>query len=299
MTMVDAQLAALREGDDLPSGEQQARNPSAASENKIHDDDVARTYGFRGGLVPGATSYAYLASWLCRTLGPAWAAHGTSTVSLVRPVYEGETVRLGGRVTAARGDAARGAVELECWVDGADGVRRAPATAGLSWGESRAEEPRPAFADASRAPRRPEERGPISAATAPVNTPLPPVLFDASHEAMRAYLDEIEDSNPLFREGSSFGGGGPLVHPGWYPGIGNRLLSMNFRLGPWIHTRSEIRHLAPARAGGTYRAYGQIVAAFEKRGHEYVTADVLITDDGDQPVARVTHTAIVVVARKG
>ena len=38
----------------------QARNLSHASENKIHDDDVARRFGFQGGLVPGVEVYAYM-----------------------------------------------------------------------------------------------------------------------------------------------------------------------------------------------------------------------------------------------
>ena len=37
-----------------------AYNTATESTNKIHDDDVARTYGFRGGLVPGVDVYAYL-----------------------------------------------------------------------------------------------------------------------------------------------------------------------------------------------------------------------------------------------
>lgn len=297
MTTIDFNPAMFAEGDALPVAEQVARNTSTASENKIHDDAVARQYGFRGGLVPGATSYAYLASHLTRTLGPAWAAHGTSSIALVKPVYEGEIVSLGGRVLHVRGDANRGALDLECWVDGPDGVRRAPGTAGLTWGESRSPESRPAFAVTDASPRRPEDRLPISVATAPVGEPLPPVLIDTSPDACFAYLDGIDDGNPLFREGSPFGG--PLLHPGWHLGIANQALSRNIILNAWIHTRSETRHLAPALAGGTYRVYAQITDAFEKRGHEYVTADVLIADSADQPVARITHTAIVVVGRKG
>ena len=111
---------------------------------------------------------------------------------------------------------------------------------------------------------------------------------------LSSYLDDIDEADPLFRQGSLFGA--PLVHPGWWPSIANRVLSANFRLGPWIHTRSEIRHLAPALPGGTYHGYGEIVEAFEKRGHQYVVVDVLITDGADQPVVRMKHTAIVVVA---
>ena len=39
-----------------------AYNTAAASDNKIHDDCVARRFGFRGGLVPGVEKvYAYMA----------------------------------------------------------------------------------------------------------------------------------------------------------------------------------------------------------------------------------------------
>jgi acyl dehydratase len=296
MTTTNVNLASYRVGSSLPAAELRARNTSPVSENKIHEDDIARQYGFQGGLVPGATSYAYLAGYLVRTLGPEWAAHGTSSIALVKPVYEGEIVRLGGTVTSVEGHATRGSLTAECWVDGPDGSRRAPATAGLIWGVERTQEGRPAFARTDQRPRRPEDRLPITAATAPIGVTLPPVVMAADAAATGQYLEAIEDSNPLFREGSPFGG--PLVHPGWYPGVANRVLSGNFILNAWIHTRSEIRHLGPALVGGSYHAYGEITSAFEKRGHEYVVADVLITDGADTPVARVTHTAIVVVARR-
>lgn len=288
--------SALPPGLELPGETRRARNTSAVSENKIHDDEVARRYGFRGGLVPGATSYAYVASWLARTLGPHWAAHGGATISLVKPVYEGEEMCLGGRVTAVEGDAARGTLALDCWVEGPDGSRRAVGTADLAWGEPHAAEPWPVFARRDLPPRRREERPPLTAASAPVGEPLPPVVFPMDEAARARYLDDIEERQPLFRAASPFGG--PLVHPGWYLHAANRVLSENFALGPWIHTRSEVRHLAPAVADGAYRGYGQITAAFEKRGHEYVTADVLIVDGNEQPVARVLHTAIVVVAAR-
>jgi hypothetical protein len=37
----------------------EAYNLSHASENKIHDEAIARKLGFSGGLVPGVEVYAY------------------------------------------------------------------------------------------------------------------------------------------------------------------------------------------------------------------------------------------------
>ena len=38
-----------------------AFNSARNSENKMHDDTVARRFGFSGGLVPGVDVYAYMA----------------------------------------------------------------------------------------------------------------------------------------------------------------------------------------------------------------------------------------------
>src|SRR5262245_46169653 len=46
-----------------------AFNTATASTNKIHDDDVARQYGFHGGLVPGVDVYAYLTHLPVRAWG--------------------------------------------------------------------------------------------------------------------------------------------------------------------------------------------------------------------------------------
>ena len=69
-----------------------ARNTAEGGENRIHDDEVARQYGFRGGLVPGVTVYAYLTYPLVAAFGPAWLERGTASVRFTKPVLEGEEV---------------------------------------------------------------------------------------------------------------------------------------------------------------------------------------------------------------
>lgn len=54
-----------------------AFNPSTESENRIHADDVARAYGFRGGLVPGVTLWAYMVHPAVERHGPAFLSHGS------------------------------------------------------------------------------------------------------------------------------------------------------------------------------------------------------------------------------
>ena len=88
----------------LPSYGVKARNTSAHSENKIHDDAVARQYGFRGGLVPGVTVYAYLTEPLVAAFGAAWLQRGTASVRFHKPVFDGEELTVAGDVTAEVAD---------------------------------------------------------------------------------------------------------------------------------------------------------------------------------------------------
>src|SRR5215471_7933434 len=68
----------------------EAFNASKESENKIHDDDVARRFGFRGGLVPGVDVYAYMTHLPARRWGRAWLERGTAECRLLKPVYDGD-----------------------------------------------------------------------------------------------------------------------------------------------------------------------------------------------------------------
>ena len=62
------------------------------SPNLVHDDEFARRLGFKGGLVPGATVYGYMAVLPERRWGAAWRAGGTMSARFARPFYDGEEV---------------------------------------------------------------------------------------------------------------------------------------------------------------------------------------------------------------
>ena len=67
-----------------------AFNTAKASENKIHDDAVARRFGFGGGLVPGVDVYAYMAHQPVARWGRAWLERGTAECRFQKPVYDGD-----------------------------------------------------------------------------------------------------------------------------------------------------------------------------------------------------------------
>ena len=69
------------------------------------------------------------------------------------------------------------------------------------------------------------------------------------------------------------------------------MLSANVRLGPWIHVESTVQHLGLVRDDDVVSARALVTDEIERKGHRFVTLDVLHLADG-RPVARTTHTAI-------
>jgi hypothetical protein len=71
----------------------------------------------------------------------------------------------------------------------------------------------------------------------------------------------------------------------------NELLARNFRLGPWIHTASEVENWGIAKEGDELSARGRIQERFDRKGHEFVVLDVTLAD-GERLIQTVRHTAI-------
>src|SRR5262249_37472249 len=81
-------------------------NSARQSENKMHDDTVARRFGFAGGLVPGVDVMAYMAHPAMARWRRDFLEHGLIEARLHKPVYDGELTT----VTARQ---ANGGLEVE------------------------------------------------------------------------------------------------------------------------------------------------------------------------------------------
>ena len=243
-----------------------AFNTATASLNKIHDDAVARQFGFRGGLVPGVDVYAYLTHVPVREWGRDWLEHGSMSARFVTPVYDGHQVTVTGRPD---GD------DLELTVVD-DGVTCATGRAGRAFEPTDRPAPPSAELPATPPPAAPEVLAP--------GTVLGTVtdVFDAA--AHREYLDAVREDLPLYTADG-------IAHPGWLLRFANSALSRNVVLGPWIHVSSDIALLGTVADGETVTARAVVLDEFERKGHRFVTLDVAIDAD-DHPVQRVSHTAI-------
>lgn len=264
--------AACREHGPVGPGAYQvaARNIAADSNNKIHDDTVARRYGFAGGLVPGVVVHAYLTHLPAERWGLDWLTAGGLHSRFVKPVYDGDVVFVdadGDTLTARTATADPAATATV----------RAPSPQG---GE---------VLDPARWLHLPlphaEDRPPASAeafAAHPVLGALD-VTFRADLGAQ--YLGAIGETLPLYAELG-------IAHPGWLIAQANHVLAANVTLGPWIHVESDVQHLGLIRDGDAVSTRAVVLGTSERKGHRFVELDVLIVDGAERPVLRARHVAI-------
>src|SRR6476659_6620975 len=168
-----------------------AYNTAKLSENKMHDDTVAKRFGFSGGLVPGVDVMAYMMHMPVARWGRAFLEHGLIDARFVKPVYDGENAD----VIAEENN---GVLAIEVKSRGdlcATGSATLPASP-----------PSFSLVDYREVPAV-AERKPVSASSYEVGKWLGTTPRQWAGEAATSYLADIRETDPIFaREG--------LGHPG-------------------------------------------------------------------------------------
>lgn len=251
-----------------------AHNSSRESENRIHADDVARRYGFRGGLVPGVTVYGYLAGMLTDTLGEAWVGGGRTAVRFRSPCYEGD------------------GLEMRLYRDGALEVAVAGATCVTGRVESAEPAPAPGDGGAAHIPAAsrpdPSERPLVSSSLLAAGTVLGSVPLETTADAVAAYTRKVDGAPAVLAERG-------WVHPGMLLEAANLVLMANVVMPLWLHVGSEITHLRPLTVGEAVEVRARVAREWEQKGHRFVTLDVgwvSLEQPGMPLAATATHTAI-------
>jgi acyl dehydratase len=247
----------------------QAYNTAKFSENKMHDDSVARRFGFNGGLVPGVDVLAYMIHLPVAKWGRDFLERGFIEARFIKPVYDGESadvtgVESEGVLTVAvesRGQLCATGTALLPPSAPAASLSDFPETAGVT------------------------ERRPVDASSYCLGKWLGTVPRAWAGEAAQQYLADVRESEPIYaREG--------LGHPGLVQRIMNRVLVDNAILGPWIHVGSRMQLLQAINSGDELTARAKVTGNYEKKGHRFVELDALVVANGNTPVAHCQHTAI-------
>ena len=246
-----------------------AYNTSKHSENKMHDDTVAKRYGFSGGLVPGVDVMAYMMHLPVAKWGRDFLQRGLIEARFVKPVYDGE-------LADVTGDESNGVLAIQVESRGelcaTGSASLPPAAPSFSLSD---------FVEVAAV----GERKQVDATSYALDKWLGAVPRVWATESARDYLADIRESDPIYaREG--------LGHPGLIPRVMNKVLVDNAILGPWIHVGTRMQLLAAAHVGDELTARAKVIGNYDKKGHRFVELDALVVANGKTPLAHCHHTAI-------
>jgi acyl dehydratase len=256
-----------------------ARNTAADSENKIHDDAIAASFGFRGGLVPGVTVYAYMTVPIVERFGLEWLERGSMQVKFHQPFYDAEQV-----IVRAEVNTGADPINIAITAEREDGTACATALATVNdqsrWLgdanlEAYPEAPLP-LVDSRPIPTR-ELLVPgtvLGTLTEPLSIP------DATA------LEKLNDQLGVYR------GVEAVAHPFTLLSLANQVLVRNYLLGPWIHAASDLINRSVVRDGEVLSVRGRIADCFERKGHEFVVLDLILVASNNRVAQQVRHTAI-------
>lgn len=245
-----------------------AFNSARDSENKMHDDTVAKRYGFAGGLVTGVDIFAYMTHFPVAKWGRDFLRRGLMEARFLKPVYDGDEVAL-----------------LAEEINGVLTLRA----------ESRGEVCATGQASLPAAPERVNAAAYPATAPAATREPVNPHSYAAGkwlgthpvtwvRESADGYLRDVRADAPIYRSEG-------LCHPGMYQRLMNQVLIDNAILGPWIHVGSRMQMLGLATVGSELTARARVIDNYERKGHQFVELDALVMAD-DVPVAKCWHIAI-------
>ena len=254
----------------------EAFNPVPESENRIHSDETAKAYGFRGALVPGVVVSAYLLHPAALAWGRDWVERGRASVVVQSPVYDGETFRV--EVEDATEDAYKASLIDE------RGTRCAIAE--ISRPTQTPEAPvRRHDRFLSRDAERPVASRSVMERFIESGLHALPARWSEKAE-ITSYLRDPSAMAPVFRDEK-------LANPAFILGLTNWVLRRNVRMSPWLHLQTDSQNHRAVTPGTALVVEAAISDLFEKKGHEFVDVDVAVFQESDdEAVANIRLRAI-------
>ena len=249
-----------------------ARNHSSAHENRIHSDDVAQKYGFKGALVPGVALYGHLTRPLAERFGRDFLSRSIAALRLIKPAYDGDRLRID-----LSGDDGQHLAECR----NAEGTLLADLRVHMPGELPPPETP---LSLSKRAKRR--GRVEINWAVVEEGEPYPAWDWEINAAENQRFREQIADVLELYDA---------HVHPHAILSIANQALTREFVMPAWIHTASEVRHRQALRVGDSVAVRAVPLEKWRRRGHEFVRLYIDVHRN-QALTTEMFHTAIFKVA---
>ena len=240
-----------------------ALNTAPDSDNQIHSDDLARQYGFKGGLVPGVTVSAYLLHPVIDSQGMNWLEKGYANCKITSPLYDGENFEVLSE-TQREG-------HINTFIKNQDGKIIANAESKILENIS----------------SKPKYRGDLLIQE---DFKAPVASFDEwnklKKEGCKAFKFHWSGDNPLIYlsdekklplilQPSESG----YANLSFLLGCANWILAGNAFMNPWVHLQTKSQNYRAVSLGTTLIAEMSVIDFYEKKGHEFIEVEVNLFEE--------------------
>lgn len=245
----------------------EAFNQSPDSSNRIHSDEVAKEFGFKGGLVPGVTVSSYLTHPAVEAWGMDWLNRGRVRVVVRKPLYD--TYNFTVDLSDATNNSYRAILTDQEGTHCAD-----------------------AFVDTpTELPEPPSMRGdPLLKKGQDIPQATLEEMQKLRDKGMFGLVARWDDKNNMTHylrdsqkmpELLSFSGGA-YANTSYMLGLTNWVLAGNAYMNPWIHLQTESQNFTAVPNGSELICECAITDLFEKKQHQFVdvVVDVYFRDTG-------------------
>ena len=242
-----------------------ALNTAPDSSNKIHGDELAKQYGFEGGLVPGVTVSAYLVHPIIEKWGMDWLNHGYANCRVTSPLYDREIFKVDLNILN----------DTHCLTTLIKSNELVSANAEVSLTKEL-----PIVPIRRNDPIVDQDYVPPKA-----SLKLWEKLKLDGCQAFRFYWGG-DDPLTYLRENSELP---VLLQPkkegfsnfSFLLGCSNWTLAGNAYMNPWVHLQTISQNFKAVPLGTTIISEMKIKSFYEKKGHEFVDVDVNLFDEKD------------------
>ena len=248
-------------------------NDAEESENRIHSDEMATRFGFRGALVAGVVIFGHAVYLPIRAHGLDWLSDNMAEIRFLKPAYDGETLD----ITL---EDHRSGTDTKCI--NPEGVLLTTMTS-----EKGAAEPDPVH-DLLPADK-PVVREHIDWDNLILNKPAPAYLWRAHSKSNRDLAEQLRDDLDIYQ------GPEACVHPFWMLRQCNSAFSRSFILPAWIHVGSKINFHQPLMVGQDIEVRMTPISKWKRKGHQFTTLAIGFLVGGELFV-EVEHTSIFKIA---
>lgn len=176
-----------------------AHNVDTGSPNRMHKDDLPRQLGYKGGFVLGTANYGQMTRGLIAQLGQPWLERTIVEMKFLKPTFEGDQLRITAE-PMSNSCHERAYIVRAHNADGVEVIRLE------TWLPSSFPEPNPLSRISGLEQEGARERMTWDALE--LNKPFRPCFFTPTLEESEFWCRELNDNNPIYREGRN-----PPLHP--------------------------------------------------------------------------------------